>query len=185
MYLIQGVMANKISVIPQELPPSIYYQAGGTPPSAAATNSIMAQMTGTSGSYSPMDRSFPQQRAPVQPQYTGQPLVPETTGGRMPYQQSASHVQARPHASQIGSGAFSAQPTGNNAAWDVTQAEKASFDGFFDKLDQQRVGYIEGDVAVPFMLESQLPGEILAQVWYVNVPQLSLTTNAKFQQGSC
>lgn len=49
--------------------------------------------------------------------------------------------------------------------WDVTAAEKASADGFFDTLDPQKRGYIEGDVAVPFMLQSQLPEDVLAQVW--------------------
>lgn len=50
-------------------------------------------------------------------------------------------------------------------AWDVTAAAKVASDGFFDTLDTQHLGYIEGDVAVPFMLQSNLPEDVLAQVW--------------------
>jgi hypothetical protein len=55
--------------------------------------------------------------------------------------------------------------------WDVTATEKAFSDRYFENLDPQRRGFIEDDVAVPFMLESKLPGEDLAQVWYV-IPRL-------------
>lgn len=165
MYLIQGIMTDKISAIPNSLPTSLYYQAGGSPPNAGQS-SLLAQMTGTSTSYSPIDRSFPTSR-PVQPQYTGQnALMPEITGNRVSaFPQAAPHLPPRSSASALGSGAFSPQPTGSNLQWDVTQTEKANFDGFFDRLDQQHQGYIEGDIAVPFMLESKLSGEILAQVW--------------------
>ena len=50
-------------------------------------------------------------------------------------------------------------------AWDVTAEEKARFDQFYDSLDTQRRGFIEGDVAVPFMLQSKLSEDVLAQVW--------------------
>jgi epidermal growth factor receptor substrate 15 len=36
---------------------------------------------------------------------------------------------------------------------------------YFDSLDINRLGYITGDRAVPFMMESKLPGEILARIW--------------------
>ncbi|KAI6110079.1 hypothetical protein F5141DRAFT_1215529 [Pisolithus sp. B1] len=55
-----------------------------------------------------------------------------------------------------------AQPS---APWDITPAEKATSDRFFDTLDTLKRGYIEGDVAVPFMLQSKLPEDVLAQVW--------------------
>jgi len=47
----------------------------------------------------------------------------------------------------------------------VTSTEKASADKLFDGLDTQKRGYIESDVAVPFMLRSKLPEEILASIW--------------------
>lgn len=55
----------------------------------------------------------------------------------------------------------------NQPQWDVTPTEKSNSDQFFDTLDTQKRGYIEGDVAVPFMLQSKLPEDVLAQVWYV------------------
>lgn len=58
--------------------------------------------------------------------------------------------------------------TAGQHAWDVTPVEKANADRFFDTLDTQKVDYIEGDVAVPFMLQSNLPEDTLAQVWYVS-----------------
>ena len=54
-----------------------------------------------------------------------------------------------------------------NIPWDVTVEEKANTDSYFDGLDTSRVGYLEGDVAVPFLLNSQLPDAILAHVWFV------------------
>jgi hypothetical protein len=47
----------------------------------------------------------------------------------------------------------------------VTPAEKANADKYFEILDTHRRGYIEADVAVPFMLKSKLPQEVLAVVW--------------------
>lgn len=49
--------------------------------------------------------------------------------------------------------------------WDVTSEAKATSDRFFAQLDQQNRGVIEGDVAVPFMLQSQLDEGTLATVW--------------------
>ena len=58
-----------------------------------------------------------------------------------------------------------AQPQTASAHWDVTPTEKASADRFFDTLDSRKRGYIEGDVAVPFMLQSKLSEDILAHIW--------------------
>ncbi|KAF8894436.1 hypothetical protein BD779DRAFT_1501043 [Infundibulicybe gibba] len=157
MYFINGLMSGKLSFIPTSLPPGLFQQASG---SAAPQGSVISHMSGNSGSFSPLNTSFPPKRGQVQPQYTGQShhLQPDHTG--LPSARpKAPHLPARPNSAAFGSAAF-APPQ-----WDVTQAEKASADGFFDKLDAQKRGYIEGDVAVPFMLESKLPGEDLALIW--------------------
>lgn len=52
-----------------------------------------------------------------------------------------------------------------NQQWDVTSEAKATSDRFFAQLDQQNRGTIEGDVAVPFMLQSQLDEGTLATIW--------------------
>jgi epidermal growth factor receptor substrate 15 len=50
-------------------------------------------------------------------------------------------------------------------AWDVSPTKKAYFDRLFDIFDSEKRGYIEEKVAVPFMVESKLPGEVLTQIW--------------------
>ena len=57
-------------------------------------------------------------------------------------------------------------PVQSAPAWDVTPAEQANSDQWFEDLDAEKKGFIEGGVAVPFMLQSGLPGEVLAAVWY-------------------
>jgi epidermal growth factor receptor substrate 15 len=150
-------MSGKATTLPPTLPPNIYSQASG---------GVATHATGTSGSFSPTQSAFP---SSIQPQYTGsiRPLQPNTTGGQSSFSQRPAppvpSLPVRPNASQLGSGAF-----GNaslNAKWDITPTEKASSDRFFETLDPQGRGYIEGEVAVPFMLESKLSGEDLAQIW--------------------
>jgi epidermal growth factor receptor substrate 15 len=165
MYFIQGVMSGTISLIPTVLPPSLYQQAGGVAP----TPSVKSHTTGTSGSFSPVRGNF-------RPQPTGQiPLQPQTTG--FPAPMFAPALPARPGTTQT---------NGLSAEWDVTPAEKASSDRYFGFLDAQKRGYIDGDIAVPFMLKSQLPGEVLAQVWYATLgDNLSLICLLFVVKGPC
>ena len=120
-------------------------------------------MTGNSGSFSPLTGILPPARNNVQPQYTGQNalLQPDNTG--------LSAAQSRPFVRNdiLTLGSPSVTQNGHGPHWDVTASEKTAADRYFDDLDSQRHGYIEGDVAVPFMLKSRLPGEALAQIWYV------------------
>lgn len=159
MYFIQGLMSGKMSFIPSALPPGLYQQAGGVPP-------ISAVGSGNSGSFSPVGASFSQDRSLIHPQQTGQslPLQPDNTG--MSGQTRSPALPARPITAQpFGSGPFAPISNGQVLPWDVSHSEKASSDKYFDGLDPQNRGFIEGDVAVPFMLDSKLPGEDLAQVW--------------------
>ena len=170
MYLIQASMSGHLQTIPSTLPPSIYEQA---------SNGIAPQATGGSGHISPsLTGGFPGH--PVQPQYTGQALSqmqPQMTGqgfsSIQPHMtgplRSAPPLPARSALSSSGAPSspgfpFVQQQT-TGAQWDVTPQEKASSDRIFDSLDAQKRGYIEGDVAVPFMLQSKLPEDVLAQVW--------------------
>ncbi|KAJ7684745.1 hypothetical protein DFH06DRAFT_969429 [Mycena polygramma] len=165
MYLIQATMTGQLSSIPNALPPGFYQQVAG---SAA---SIRSHATG--GSYSPLASSFSQTqtqtRSNIQPQYTGASqhmLQPQATGPWSSKPPVPPHLPARPSASAaspsfMGSGAFGA----SQPAWDVSPAEKANSDRWFDSLDTQKRGYIQDDVAVPFMLESKLSGDDLAQIW--------------------
>ncbi|KIY43688.1 hypothetical protein FISHEDRAFT_68088 [Fistulina hepatica ATCC 64428] len=147
MYLIQGLMSDQLSLVPSSLPPTLYQQAGGQP--------VASHGTGSSSVYTPLSGSFATVPSHVSSQYTGQSVqradMTGTGSARQPPQ-----LPVRPSAAS----AFFAQQT-----WDVTPAEKASSDKFFDTLDTHKYGYIEGDVAVPFLLESKLPSDELAQVW--------------------
>ena len=57
------------------------------------------------------------------------------------------------------------QPTGFSNDWAVTPADKAKFDGIYIGLDKTNKGFITGEEAVPFLSESKLPEEALAQIW--------------------
>lgn len=159
MYFIHGLMSKQISFVPTTLPPGLYEQAGGLPSNLP---SISTHLSGNSGSLSPITSNFSR----VQPQYTGQSQVlGSDLAGSSPRPQAPT-LPARPVVDPF-------RPTTvahgvSQDVWDVDANEKAESDIIFStKLDTKRVGYIEGDVAVPFMVQSQLPGEDLAQIWFV------------------
>ncbi|KAI0822618.1 hypothetical protein BC628DRAFT_1326746 [Trametes gibbosa] len=169
MYLIQASMSGQLQTLPPTLPPFLYDQAA---------NGIVPQATGESGHVSPSLTGGFSSR-PLQPQYTGQTLSsiqPQMTGqtfssiqpqatGQM---RSAPPLPARsaaPTTSNLGFPFVQQQSTGATPQWDVTAQEKVNSDRIYDSLDTLKRGYIEGDVAVPFMLQSNLPEDVLAQVW--------------------
>jgi len=168
MYLIQASMSGHLQTLPPTLPPGLYEQAGGKP----AFDGVAVHATGGSGSYSPsLNSSFPGRPvSTLEPHFTGQgPALQQQMTGQMRGSPAAPPLPAR---SALANSAFSfvhPQSTGvtQQQHWDVTPAEKASADQFFETLDTLKKGYIEGDVAVPFMLQSKLPEDDLARVWYV------------------
>ncbi|KAG0738893.1 hypothetical protein G6F62_004705 [Rhizopus arrhizus] len=62
----------------------------------------------------------------------------------------------------LGSLAFGAPATQD---WDVTAQEKKQFDTYFDKIDSNHMGYIQGKEAVEFFKNSKLPETELAHIW--------------------
>ncbi|KAJ2570476.1 hypothetical protein IW140_002376 [Coemansia sp. RSA 1813] len=52
-----------------------------------------------------------------------------------------------------------------SAHWDVTPDERKRYDQYFRSLDQNRTGYLSGDVPVNFFLKSRLPDYLLSSVW--------------------
>ena len=149
---------QQISFVPTTLPPGLYEQAGGL--STTTSPSQSAHFSGSSGSLSPVGSNFGR----LQSQYTGQssPLAPDHASLS---QFGAPSLPSRP--SQAPFRPTSVVQTGKDA-WDVSPAEKADADTIFSgELDKQNVGFIEGETAVPFMLKSQLPSEVLAQIWFV------------------
>ncbi|KAF8461190.1 hypothetical protein DFH94DRAFT_96254, partial [Russula ochroleuca] len=135
-------------------------------------SAVASHTTGNSGSFSPgFPGSFPQNSGsgmvqaqltgkPLQPQYSGRPLQPQFTGQVAQNQTGSASGLAPVPAPFPAVSVPHSQP-----AWDVTPTEKATSDKHFDGLDKQKRGYIEGEVAVPFMLQSKLPGDVLASIW--------------------
>ncbi|KAF9870480.1 UBA/TS-N domain-containing protein [Colletotrichum karsti] len=68
--------------------------------------------------------------------------------------------------SPLGRPPITAQTTGQQGSdWLITPADKARFDALYDDLDKTRKGFITGEEAVPFLSQSNLPEDALAQIW--------------------
>lgn len=155
MHLIQSCMANPALVLPATLPPGVYETAsGGRPaPPPAPISPVVRNNTGPA--------------TPLRQQYTGggvAPLQQQGTGGSI----GATSAPVPPARSFTANSAYappSRQMSVQNSQWDVTPQAKATSDGFFSQLDPQNKGVIDGDVAVPFMLQSQLDEATLANIW--------------------
>lgn len=172
MYLIQSCMANPALNLPATLPPGTYEQAsGGRPPPSSLTSSPIARQN-TGGAAAPIARQYTGQNPSMgimQPQRTGQSAtgVPPAALSTPP-RSSTMNSYSSPTNSGFSNPAMSAFGNRQNALsqpWDVTPAEKSVSDGFFAQLDPQGKGVIEGEVAVPFMLQSQLDEGTLAAIW--------------------
>ncbi|EFP80618.2 uncharacterized protein PGTG_06574 [Puccinia graminis f. sp. tritici CRL 75-36-700-3] len=148
MHLIQLSMSGRLSTFPTSLPSALLDSA--TAPVAGAVLPISRQVTGQQQS---IPGSLPPS-SPLRKSSTGSAIRPQYTG------RSASGV---PSSLPTGINSIIGSPTG--LAWDISSAELAQSNIYFDSLDTNRLGYITGDRAVPFMMESKLPGEILARIW--------------------
>ncbi|KAI5928131.1 hypothetical protein F4810DRAFT_647123 [Camillea tinctor] len=72
--------------------------------------------------------------------------------------------------SPLGRPPMSPQPTGvpppsAGGDWLITPADKARFDQFYADLDRTNKGFITGEEAVPFLSQSSLSEDALAQIW--------------------
>ncbi|KAH9951498.1 hypothetical protein B0H21DRAFT_880758 [Amylocystis lapponica] len=165
MYLIQASMSGQVQFLPTTLPPGLYGQAAGE----SGFKTVAVHATGESGSFSPASNSSFSGRptSTIQPQFTGSTTIlqPQMTGQAR--QSPAPQLPTRSALANVAP-AFpflQQQSTGHAQQWDVTSAEKASADIFFHGLDTQKKGYIEGEIAVPFMLQSELSEDVLAHIW--------------------
>ncbi|KAK2002432.1 UBA/TS-N domain-containing protein [Colletotrichum falcatum] len=68
--------------------------------------------------------------------------------------------------SPLGRPPITAQTTGTPASdWLITPDDKARFDVLYNDLDKTHKGFITGEEAVPFLSQSNLPEDALAQIW--------------------
>ena len=150
MYLIQSSMANPSLNLLATLPPGTYEAASG-----GRASPVVRQDTG--GPSSPIKPQHTGPTSILQQQRTGQSLSAQATGTppRHTPSTSASPSNFSP----------SRQSSVQAQQWDVTPDAKATSDRFFAQLDPQGRGVIEGDVAVPFMVQSQLEEGVLANIW--------------------
>ena len=155
MYYLQHLMTGTIKDLPITLPPGLYEQAsGGRSKPVPPPNPMVAQLTGNT----PMRLS--QQltgQGAMQPQRTGQSIAAHSP--------TRKYTAPPPPASTFQSPFGGSSAQSNGPAWDVTPDSKAASDRFFEGLDTGRKGFIEGDIAVPFLMQSGLPESDLAQVW--------------------
>ncbi|KAI6030093.1 hypothetical protein EDC04DRAFT_109360 [Pisolithus marmoratus] len=152
MHLIQAVMSGKLTFVPTTLPLGLYEQASGgfTAPVSRGSAHLL---TPTSSTF-PVS---PTKRPSVESQFTFQGIhnIPPLLPSRFPGP-TIQTPTVPPSPSATG------QPF---VSWNITPAEKATYDRFFDSLDTLKRGYLEGEVMVPFMLQSKFPEEVLALVW--------------------
>lgn len=172
MYFIQGSMSTPqtIPVLPPSIPPFLWDQAGGRPPSVQS-HSTGGSLPSPSLHSTMAPKAFMPQYTGLQAQMTGStiPLAPQMTGSRMPpsIPSRPSNLSIAPQMTgQLASPFPLARPPPSaTLPWDVTAEDKLRSDGFFDNLDTEHLGYVEGAAAVPFMLLSNLPEDVLARVW--------------------
>ncbi|KAG9050477.1 hypothetical protein FS837_005282 [Tulasnella sp. UAMH 9824] len=163
MFFIQLAMSQPNFVIPAAIPPGLYEQAsGGKSPQSIRTHQTGGSSTGPG---SPIARQFTGQQS-IRAQYTGQTVTTQHTGQGLHSPQLTgppSRLSMAPSVlSTISTPATSTHGAGD---WDISTQEKATADSFFATLDTQKRGFIEGEVAVPFMVKSGLPEPVLAQIW--------------------
>lgn len=152
MHLIKVSMSGHLSNLPASLPSSLL-ESAVTPvptPAGGPTLPISRQVTG-------------QQPLPPGPLPTSDLLRQSTISSSIRPQYTGRSASGTPSNLPAGIAGTVGSPTA--LAWDISSVELAQSNVYFDSLDTNRLGYITGDRAVPFMMESKLPGEVLARIW--------------------
>ncbi|KAF9120471.1 hypothetical protein BGW39_011335 [Mortierella sp. 14UC] len=140
MFYIQRTMDGSISTLPTTLPPSVLKAASG---SAAGAGLMSSPILST------------------------QTLTRQVTGGNMGIHNPAIARQMTGSIS-LSSSPLAKQNTGGlstDVPWEISPEEKAKFDRFFDQLDANGDGFVEGEEASRFFMNSRLPETVLAQIW--------------------
>jgi epidermal growth factor receptor substrate 15 len=136
MHLIASYKSGALRVLPGTLPPGLFEAA------SRAGRGRPAPPQGASQGI----RGMP----PV-------PIIPKQFSGSQPGQPSPL---GRPN---FGTPPQTAQTTGSD--WAISSSDKTNFDNVFATVDKAGRGFITGDEAVPFFMNSKLPEEVLATIW--------------------
>jgi epidermal growth factor receptor substrate 15 len=152
MHLIKASMSGQFSCTPPiSVSPGLHEQISGSIPVSRGTDDSSNFSSGPSSTR-------------IAPQYRPSTLQAQTNGLNgpppiLPSTRPTAPVQA-PIAFGHATGPFSTgQP-----AWDISAAGNTNVAIPFATFDSPQANHIEGGVAVPFMLQSNLPVDTLAQV---------------------
>ncbi|KAI0542068.1 hypothetical protein GGR58DRAFT_453873 [Xylaria digitata] len=96
------------------------------------------------------------------PTVTGAPVsaIPRQLSGSA--QPRTSSPLGRP---PLGTQGIGILPQASGSDWLIMPADKAKYDQFYADLDKTNKGYITGEEAVPFLSQSKLSEDALAQIW--------------------
>ncbi|KAG0037382.1 hypothetical protein BGZ82_002624 [Podila clonocystis] len=150
MYYIQHTMDGSIATLPAVLPSAVLKACAGAGAGAGAgmlaspvlsAQTLSRQMTGNNiNIHNPV----------IARQMTGSlsmnssPLAKQNTGGNT---------------------IFGTPAPSTDIPWDITPEEKTKFDRFFEQLDPSGTGFVGGEDASRFFMNSRLPESVLAQIW--------------------
>ena len=141
MHYIAKLMDGTLTSLPDKLPPAVYQSANANSANESITTTqspMMRNMTISSPSF----HNARQQSIMTPPQRTRT-------------------------IDSLGNLAFGPSATIHDPVqqWDVSAQEKQQFDAYFDKIDSNRAGAIQGKEAVEFFKNSRLAEADLAHIW--------------------
>ncbi|KAG9303897.1 hypothetical protein G9A89_005807 [Geosiphon pyriformis] len=152
MYFIQNTMNGGIQTLPLSLPPGLYEQAAGNPsviPTSPKSTLILPKHGQTS--------------TPSSPLLSDSPRFKSTSLSPSRQVSEKIHPVGTTNTSSSYFGGDIINPA--KEAWDITDSEKITFDKLFATLDEKNRGFITGDEAAKFFIDSKLPPSVLAQIW--------------------
>ncbi|KAJ7087171.1 hypothetical protein B0H15DRAFT_950066 [Mycena belliarum] len=149
MHLIQGLMNNWFSVLPLSLPSGLYEQAAVEPTSTLLLTPAPLSPIRTSSSF-----SMATSRSPSIVSSNSHYLSVQTDVSRANSPRSSPISSRRPNDECV-----------ETSGWNIPSDVKAIADRQFDALDPLKNGFIHDNISLPFLLESKLPPEELAQIW--------------------
>ncbi|KAG0285516.1 hypothetical protein BGZ96_010255 [Linnemannia gamsii] len=140
IHYIRLLMDREITTLPNELPPSLYDSCNRPLLATGATSANKTEIR-------------------PEPQLTG------TSGRTRSSLQKSFQVTGQKKVDTPTSRQSTGGSSDRDVPWDVSPEEKAKFDRYFDQLDIDHDGFVEGEMAVPFFMESKQPEAVLAQIW--------------------
>lgn len=141
MHYIAKLMDGTLTSLPDKLPPAVYQSANA--------NNVNESITTTQ---SPMMRNM---------------TISSPSFHNARQQSIMTPPQRARTIDSLGNLAFGPSATIHEPVqqWDVSAQEKQQFDAYFDKIDSNRVGAIQGKEAVEFFKNSRLAETDLAHIW--------------------